>query len=1319
MQKHHLSTGRYRVVALQALLLLVIFASSPRRADAQWTAIRQFPTAVTTVYYLDKAGSATTGFTGLFDGEIWKTTDRGLTWSQMASLTGKINCLAFKDSLIGWCATNSGLFRTTNGGVSWSSALLGGTIYCVGYCTSSGVVCAVDLQYCHSSTDLGTTWKTINLGNPSLHISVEFSGVNGAINGVGGAPEFYTTDGGITWTIGGVSLKNECWALHAISTTDFFCVSELGYTVSESTDGGQSWSLVTPLTSIQPTGCILGGGSALFMQTTAGFLTSTDRGHTWFSICGPKNGGDTRFYAMGNEIWAGDWNGWMWYCRDASHLQPLNVTILPDSFHLDGKRCFFTDSTFRIQYSASCPPILEQAIVITGLESFSLRKLPLPRSVTGPDTLPIRYTPGPTLHDTGSIDLVFKIGETTFDTIVKLSGSGTAAASLTMAATLPLGKIAACSTRDTSFLLRNLSCDTITITSATFGDPAHFQLGSPTLPAKIPPYSAMPIHVLGSSNAAGSYQDILKLHLLSGLTISIDTQVALSLTVIQNSHIPWTPLSIALGGSCKSLDTVIAIPNLLCDSLLFAAIAISDSSYFHPTIPTLPFGIKGGDTLRIPIHINAGSVGSHAATVSFSYMLNGVKKDTTLALTSTVYQPNPSLALDSARIDFGRVGMGCEEGEQYIHFRNPLCDSIQLVSVLIAPPDSEYAFNTSILPLRLVSGAEDSILVHFSPIHAGIRATSLMLTFESNGVTHDTLIALSGAGFSTFRDTVLNAALAFDTVPECQTRTLTAELINSGCGDLIIESATVPALLEYGILGMTFPDTIRSQDTVAIRVAFTPKGTGASTDSIVLTLHTVGDTAMHAGTLLFLGFATMSSPEVDVRTPLSFLGIAPCQSLDTVISITNPSVCDTLFIQTCLFGGDTSLHVDPSQVLPIVIPPSGSTSISIRLTPPGGSSATASMRLQGPGLDTTLPLKYSALAGGEHWTLSNLNPRFIAKPCDISSQDVLLVNDGCDSITITKIALDAQSQFVIQDSLTFPLGLHVGSHKGFSVHFVPIGNGEDSVTLHITSLTGASNRVIELYGNSAPIPFSRFTLVAADGSNACTNTAGKSVQLSLVALDAIPDSLFLRTLSCHVVYDGGLLTFVRATAQGGWNVISASEQSPGVLNLKLSWSGGNLAPSSTIASLNFSVFVGDSTGTGIGLANLRLNDDDSSYDGCTVQSVESSQLQFTLIDDCASPLLRTDLDGKVIILSVVESASAGRARFHLSLPKPTHVLLDISNVLGLRVKSLCDEDRAAGLYILDWDGRDNGGEDVPAGMYYYRLLSSAGVERAGNVLIVR
>jgi len=57
-----------------------------------------------------------------------------------------------------------------------------------------------------------------------------------------------------------------------------------------------------------------------------------------------------------------------------------------------------------------------------------------------------------------------------------------------------------------------------------------------------------------------------------------------------------------------------------------------------------------------------------------------------------------------------------------------------------------------------------------------------------------------------------------------------------------------------------------------------------------------------------------------------------------------------------------------------------------------------------------------------------------------------------------------------------------------------------------------------------------------------------------------------------------------------------------------------------------------------------------------------------------------------------------------ALPQTVEVNLQIFNVLGQKVRALLqNKQQTAGVYAIEWDGKDDLGKDVSSGVYIYRI----------------
>ncbi|MGB9591732.1 MAG: T9SS type A sorting domain-containing protein, partial [Candidatus Kryptoniota bacterium] len=63
-------------------------------------------------------------------------------------------------------------------------------------------------------------------------------------------------------------------------------------------------------------------------------------------------------------------------------------------------------------------------------------------------------------------------------------------------------------------------------------------------------------------------------------------------------------------------------------------------------------------------------------------------------------------------------------------------------------------------------------------------------------------------------------------------------------------------------------------------------------------------------------------------------------------------------------------------------------------------------------------------------------------------------------------------------------------------------------------------------------------------------------------------------------------------------------------------------------------------------------------------------------------------------------------QFSIGNRMPVHVVLDIFNVLGQKVRTLVDDYRSQGTYRVTWDGKNDAGLSVASGVYFYLLKSN-------------
>jgi photosystem II stability/assembly factor-like uncharacterized protein len=171
---------------------------------------------------------------------IYKTTNAGNSWIVTGKFAtfGIITSIFFIDINHGFIVSNGeGLFKTTDGGVSWVSVSSDIGLNDV-YFPSSSIGYLAGTPDLYKSTDGGNTWNTLTNPNPTLFYSIYFldnnNGYAAGGDGFSTGEIIKTADGGTTWTL---SLTNS----YTYNALDFPTAS-LGYACGS---GGAIFKLAT------------------------------------------------------------------------------------------------------------------------------------------------------------------------------------------------------------------------------------------------------------------------------------------------------------------------------------------------------------------------------------------------------------------------------------------------------------------------------------------------------------------------------------------------------------------------------------------------------------------------------------------------------------------------------------------------------------------------------------------------------------------------------------------------------------------------------------------------------------------------------------------------------------------------------------------------------------------------------------------------------------------------------------------------------------------------------------------------------------------
>ena len=94
-----------------------------------------------------------------------------------------------------------------------------------------------------------------------------------------------------------------------------------------------------------------------------------------------------------------------------------------------------------------------------------------------------------------------------------------------------------------------------------------------------------------------------------------------------------------------------------------------------------------------------------------------------------------------------------------------------------------------------------------------------------------------------------------------------------------------------------------------------------------------------------------------------------------------------------------------------------------------------------------------------------------------------------------------------------------------------------------------------------------------------------------------------------------------------------------------------------------------------------------------------------------------DAPPAIVRLEAVPNPFNPRTSFTFDLPRATHCRLTVYDLRGRAVRDLCDTVLPAGRQTLVWNGRDDGGRDLPSGAYVARINHAGGTGTCKAVLL--
>ncbi|MEO8514927.1 MAG: T9SS type A sorting domain-containing protein [Ignavibacteria bacterium] len=251
---------------------------------------------VTSLFYSVKCVSNLVGWAAGAGGIVRRTTDGGTTWGNgnpnPGVITGDIYNIEALDANTAWVTTSPGatfIYKTTNGGANWTQVytIAGGFINTIKMVSATNgyafgdVLAGVWLML--TTVNGGSTWTVLSSPaaagdgrNNCLQVSLP-----NIWFGTGQGTVWHSTNSGINWTNATVTgITGQITGVHFNSATIGIAG---GSTMSKTTDGGATWTLLPALGTGTITG-IQGTGTDYWYTRGTGIFRSTNDGTSWTQV---------------------------------------------------------------------------------------------------------------------------------------------------------------------------------------------------------------------------------------------------------------------------------------------------------------------------------------------------------------------------------------------------------------------------------------------------------------------------------------------------------------------------------------------------------------------------------------------------------------------------------------------------------------------------------------------------------------------------------------------------------------------------------------------------------------------------------------------------------------------------------------------------------------------------------------------------------------------------------------------------------------------------------------------------------------------------
>lgn len=556
-----------------------------------------------------------------------------------------------------------------------------------------------------------------------------------------------------------------------------------------------------------------------------------------------------------------------------------------------------------------------------------------------------------------------------------------------------------------------------------------------------------------------------------------------------------------------------------------------------------------------------------------------------------------------------------------------------------------YTLATPVMPDTIKSGATDTFQLAFDPAKkpgnytCRVKVNGSFITGLPS-VAFDSLLDV--AVFVTGeqpRMQVIPSTLELDTASICGGQSDTVFTItNTSCDTLTITSGPGALPPEFTIDPLALPYKLPKDSTVSLRCHFKPTTAGAKTANPIYAATMQGNNTSVQMTLNGFGEdgiakLAASPASIDLDT------LSLCGSGDSAeVSITNTG-CVPLFLDNISIGGDPDYSLASAPAPWRSVAPGDVVRMWVHFVPSlkGKRTATVSIVSHSRSVDSTvmrfsIPVTAQVVSGFAKPQASVSALDFGALSfCDTRDTSFVIRNIGCDSLRVDSLTLAGAGFSVV--GLSLPTYLAPNERIVVKVHASPVGTA--------TTFSGIIRVFTTPDSNLAPVTLT-FSLKGTSPNVALWLTIDSASATSgsptAVHLKADPATIGqYRSLDVTLNWNNDLLSH---RGSHGVNTVAPSGPVTGIAGPWTFRITGNPflatdAADSSVAVLDYDVFLTKDTATSVDLSVLKVNDTIPGSGPCTMQASASGTSFLYRIEGCSQPTLHDYLSTGTLRVSAI------------------------------------------------------------------------------------